>query len=120
MKRFITLSILSFCFAFNIFSQNVTLRPTSATINDENGRFTSQSFDCPNMTVTDNKSYIDIAVGGSRFRLTPADSGTYTSTVSKGNTKVTAVAYRSSSSNRIYLVVMTTREGNKSLTINFK
>ena len=45
---------------------------------------------------------------------------TYIAVARQGNIELKIVAYRSSDSNNIFLVVMTTKNGNKSVTINFK
>ncbi len=97
-------------------------KPISATINDSQGSYTSEQFDCPNMLVNDNNTTVDIAIAGDKITLYPNqyNKDTYMSVVQQGNTEVKAVAYRSSSTNKIYLVVMTTQSENKSVTINFK
>lgn len=97
-------------------------KPISATINDSQGSYTSEQFDCPNMLVNDNNTTVDIAIAGDKITLYPNqyNKDTYMSVVQQGDTEVKAVAYRSSSANKIYLVVITTRKGNKTVTINFK
>ena len=45
---------------------------------------------------------------------------TYTAIAHQGSIEVKAVAYRSSSSDKIYLIILTTKNGDKSVTINFK
>lgn len=122
MKRFIFLLLMLVCVAVSTSAQTMLFKPTSATINDNQGSYTSQQFDCPNMLVNDNNATVDIAIAGSKITLYPNqyNKDAYMSVVQQGNTEVKAVAYRSSSSNKIYLVVMTTQNGNKSVTINFK
>lgn len=99
-----------------------SFKPTSATINDSQGSYTSQHFDCGNMIVTDNQDSVQISIGGNRMTLysNRYNKDTYICTMIQGNIEVKTVAYRSSNSNKIYLVIMTTKNGNESVTINFK
>lgn len=122
MKRLISFLLMQVCCATLMFAQTMVFKPTSATIKDQQGSYTSQQFDCPNMLVNDNNTTVDIAIAGDKMTLYPNqyNKDAYISVVQQGNTEVKAVAYRSSSSNKIYLVVMTTKYGDKSVTINFK
>ncbi len=122
MKRFAFFLLMLIGFTVSIFAQTMLFKPISATINDSQGNYTSEHFDCPNMLVNDNNTTVDIAIAGDKITLYPNqyNKDTYMSVVRQGNTEVKAVAYRSSSTNKIYLVVMTTQSENKSVTINFK
>lgn len=122
MKRFAFFLLIQICFTVSIFAQTMVFKPTSATINDNQGSYTSQQFDCPNMLVNDNNATVDIAIAGDKMTLYPNqyNKDAYMSVVQQGNIEVKAIAYRSSNTNKIYLVVMTTQNGDKSVTINFK
>lgn len=105
-----------------MFAQSLVFKPTSATINDSQGSYTSEHFDCSNMLVTDNKASVSIAIAGDKITLYPNlyNKDTYIAVARQGNIELKIVAHRSSSSNNIFLVVMTTKNGDKSVTINFK
>jgi hypothetical protein len=119
MKRF---SLLLFLAAFSIvaFSQT-TFRPVKATITDSQGSFTSSNFNCPSMVVYDKGSSVQLSWGGENIPLSKSSSpDTYIASQSKSGTTMRFVAYRSSSTGRIYLVICTTKSNGKSVEINFK
>lgn len=124
MKKLSIFILMLFSCTTLMFAQTVTMvfKPTSATINDSQGSYTSQQFDCPNMLVNDNQTSVQIAIAGDIMNLYPTqyNKDTYINVVNHKNVEVKAVAYRSNNSNKIYLVVITTKNGNKSVVINFK
>lgn len=121
MKRLVSVLLLQTLCIAAMFAQ-VTFKPTSATINDYQGSYTSQHFDCGNMIVTDNKTSVSIAIAGDKITLYPNqyNKDTYIAIARQRNIELKIVAYRSSNSNNISLVVMTTKNRNRSVTINFK
>ena len=119
MKRF---SLLLFLAAFSIvaFCQT-TFRPVKATITDSQGSFTSSNFNCPNMVVYDKGNIIQLSWGGENIPLSKSNSpDTYIASQSKSGTMMKFVAYRSSSTRKIYLVICTTKSNGKSVDIHFK
>lgn len=98
-----------------------TFRPVSATISDSEGTFTSSEFDCPDMVVYDNGSSVELSWGGEHIPLYGGDSpGTYIASQSKAGTMMKFVAYRSSNTGKIYLVINTTTGNGQSVEIKFK
>lgn len=99
-----------------------TFYPISATMNDEKGSFTSENFNCPSMTVMDNHSSILIHWNGEKIPLqnNAYDNDTYRTYQSNTQGSVEILAYRSSSTRSIYLVVVNIRMGNEKIKINFK
>lgn len=100
-----------------------TFKPVQATITDSQGRFTSQSFDCPNMIVNDKGSYVLLSWGGENIPLNKdsksPDIYVASQTSSSGITMKFA-AYRSSATRKIYLVICTTTNGSQKVEIDFK
>lgn len=95
--------------------------PVSATITDDQGTFSSSSFDCPNMLVYDKGDDVQLSWGGEIIPLNEGDSpDIYITSQSKSGVTMRFVAYRSSSSRSIYLVICTTTGNGKSVEINFK
>ena len=122
MSRIIIfLAVQLFC-ATTMFAQTMIFKPTSATIKDNQGSYTTQQFDCSNIVVNDNITTVDVVIAGDKIILSPNqyNKDTYTAIAHKGSIEVKAVAYRSSSSDKIYLIILTTKNGDKSVTINFK
>lgn len=120
MKQIIFLLILILSAFISSFGQNV-FRPIEATIYDDNGRFSSTNFDCPSMLVKDNQTSVQITIAGDKMTLYPSrNKDVYKAFVRQKNVEIQVVAYRSTNSNKIYLVVITTKNGDKSVTINFK
>ncbi len=105
-------------------SAQTLFKPKSATIQDAQGSYTSQSFDCGNMVVNDYSSLIKVSVSGDTYTLnrSATNNDTYLFSQHKGNNKVELVAYRSSSSKKIYLVTLKIKwlNENRSITISFK
>ena len=98
-----------------------TFRPVSATISDSEGTFTSSDFDCPNMIVYDEGNSVQLSWGGETIPLNEAGSpDTYVASQTKSGTTMKFVGYRSSSSGRIYLVICTTIDTERTVEINFK
>ena len=100
-------------------------RPVSATISDSEGTFSSSNFDCPNMMVydmtNDGQNKIRLLWGGEDIMLYPeVDPDTYIASQSKGGITMKFVAYRSSSTREIYLVICTTKGNGQSVDIDFK
>lgn len=122
MKRLILFLLMQTYCTIAIFAQTLTFKPMSATINDSQGSYTSEHFDCSNMLVTDNKTSVSIAIAGDKMTLYPNqyNKDTYIAVARQGNIELKIVAYRSSNSNNIFLVTMITKNGSKSVTINFK
>ncbi len=119
MKR---LSLLLLLAAFSVvaFCQT-TFRPIKATITDSQGTFSSTSFNCPNMIVYDKGSSVLLSWGGENIPLSKSSSpDTYIASQTKSGTTMKFVAYRSSSTGRIYLVICTTKSNGKSVDIHFK
>ncbi len=122
MSRIIIfLAVQLFC-ATTMFAQTMIFKPTSATIKDNQGSYTTQQFDCSNIVVNDNITTVDVVIAGDKIILSPNqyNKDTYTAIAHQGSIEVKAVAYRSSSSDKIYLIILTTKNGDKSVTINFK
>lgn len=122
MKRILLFILMQICCTTLMIAQTMLFKPTSATINDNQGSYTSEHFDCSNMSVTDNKTSVSIAIAGDKMTLYPNqyNKDTYIAIARQGNIELKIVAYRSSNSNNIFLVTMTTKNGNQSVTINFK
>lgn len=122
MKRLALFLLLQTCCSILMLAQALIFKPTSATINDSQGSYTSEQFDCSVMLVTDNKPSVSIAIAGDKMTLYPNqyNKDTYIAIAHQGNIELKIVAYRSSNSNNIFLVTMTTKNENKSVTINFK
>ena len=122
MKRLALFLLLQTCCSILMFAQALIFKPTSATINDSQGSYTSEHFDCSVMLVTDNRTSVSIAMAGDKMTLYPNqyNKDTYIAIARQGNIELKIVAYRSSNSNNIFLVTMTTKNGNQSVTINFK
>lgn len=104
------------------YSKAMVFRPVSATINDSYGSFTSEQFDCANMLVTDNRTSVTVTVAGDKMVLSPSkyNEDTYTFTAYQNSTRVEGVAFRSSNTNKIFVVIMTITNGDKSVKISFK
>lgn len=122
MKRILLFTLMQICCTTLMIAQTMLFKPTSATINDSQGSYTSEHFDCSNMLVTDNRTSVSIAIAGDKMTLYPNqyNKDTYIAIARQGNIELKIVAYRSSNSNNIFLVTMTTKIGNQSVTINFK
>lgn len=122
MKRILLFTLMQIYCTTLMIAQTMLFKPTSATINDSQGSYTSEHFDCSNMLVTDNKTSVSIAIAGDKMTLYPNqyNKDTYTAIARQGNIELKIVAYRSSNSNNIFLVTTTTKNGNQSVTINFK
>lgn len=122
MKRLALFLLLQTCCSILMFAQALIFKPTSATINDSQGSYTSEHFNCSVMLVTDNRTSVSIAIAGDKMTLYPNqyNKDTYIAIARQGNIELKIVAYRSSNSNNIFLVTMTTKNGNQSVTINFK
>lgn len=122
MKKVSLFILMQICCTTLMIAQTMLFKPISATINDNQGSYTSDRFDCSNMLVTDNKNSVSIAIAGDKMTLytDQYNKDTYIAIVRQKNIELKIVAYRSSNSNNIFLVVMTTKNGNKSVTINFK
>ena len=103
-------------------STSRTFYPTSATINDAKGIYTSENFNCPSMTVIDQDTSVLIHWNGEKVPLQNStyDVDTYRAYQSNTQGSVELLAYRSSSSRSIYLVVVNMRMGNEKIKINFK
>ena len=116
-----TILFLLFSYTIVAFCQT-TFRPVKATITDSQGTFSSSTFDCPNMIVYDKENSVQLSWGGeniplNRDRYSP---DTYSASQSKSGVTMKFVAYRSSSTGKIYLVICTTSKRNQKVEINFK
>lgn len=119
MKR---LSLIVSLFAISLVALcQTTFRPVKATITDSQGTFSSTSFNCPNMVVYDKGNIVQLSWGGENIPLSKSSSpDTYFVSQTKSGTTMKFVAYRSSSSGQIYLVICTTKSNGKSVDIHFK
>ena len=107
------ISTIAFC--------QTIFRPVKATITDIQGSFTSSNFNCPNMVVYDKGKIVQLSWGGENILLSKSSSpDTYVASQSKSGTIMKFVAYRSSSTRKIYLVICTTKSNGKSVDIHFK
>lgn len=122
MNRLIIIFLSFICCINCLFAQTMVFKPTSATIKDSQGSYTSQQFDCTSMLIEDNQTSVQVAIAGDKITLYPSkyNKDTYMTVVNQGSVEVTVVAFRSSSTKKIFLVTTTTRNGNKSVTIKFK
>ena len=122
MSRIIRFLVVQLFCATTMFAQTMIFKPTSATIKDNQGSYTTQQFDCSNIVVNDNITTVDVVVAGDKITLSPNqyNKDTYVAIAHQGSIEVKAVAYRSSSSNKIYLIILMTKNGDESVTINFK
>lgn len=71
MKRLALFLLLQTCCSILMFAQALIFKPTSATINDSQGSYTSEHFDCSVMLVTDNRTSVSIAIAGDKMTLYP-------------------------------------------------
>jgi hypothetical protein len=99
-----------------------TFKPFSATLTDELGSYTSDHFDSSNLYLVDNSSSLEVTVAGDKFTLFPIGYGkdTYQCEGSHNRGDVKFVAYRSSSSGKIYLVICKTTLEGKRIEIKYK
>lgn len=67
MKRILLFILMQICCTTLMIAQTMLFKPTSATINDSQGSYTSEHFDCSNMSVTDNKTSVSIAIAGDKM-----------------------------------------------------
>ena len=120
MKR-LSLIVLLFTISKVAFCQT-TFRPVKATMTDSQGSFSSSSFDCPSMLVYDKGNTVQLSWGGENVLLYKSNSpDTYvTSSTTKSGVTIRFVAYRSSNTGKIYLVVCTTKGNGINAEINFK
>ena len=100
-------------------SKTITFLLENATIVDLEGSHTFESFDSPNMNVTDNGSSVKVAWGGTEviLKTTTSNSDTYYCEGETSKGKIAVTAYRSSRSGEIYLV--TVQMPNPSPNVNF-
>ena len=100
-------------------SSIVTFYPKNTTIVDSGESYTFDSYDCPNMNVTDNGSSVKVAWGGTEviLKTTTSNSDTYYCEGETSKGKIAVTAYRSSRSGEIYLV--TVQMPNPSPNVNF-
>lgn len=99
-----------------------TFRPVSATLTDSQGSFTSQNFNCGNLYLVDKRNSLEVTIAGDKFTLYPNvfSPDTYQFEASRSNQTIKFVAHRSSSTDKIYLVVSTTIMNGQKVVINFK
>lgn len=100
-------------------SKTITFQPKNAIIVDSDGSHTFESFDSPNMNVTDNGSSVKVAWGGTEviLKTTTSNNDTYYCEGETSKGKIAVTAYRSSRSGEIYLV--TVQMPNPSPNVNF-
>jgi hypothetical protein len=119
--EFVVLSGIVYALLNKKTSARCVFRPVKATITDSQGSFTSSNFNCPNMVVYDKGNSVQLSWGGENIPLSKSSSpDTYVASQSKSGTTMKFVAYRSSSTRQIYLVICTTKGNGKSVDINFK
>lgn len=99
--------------------KQTVFRPQNANIVDSEGSHNFESFDCPNMNVTDRGNSVKAAWGGIEIILsqTTSNEDTYYASGETSKGKVALIAYRSSRSGGIYLV--TAQMPNPSLDVKF-
>lgn len=105
--------------------ESITFRPRNANIVDLEGSHNFTSYDCPNMNVIDKKESIDISWGGDKVILhrNSYNEDTYTATGNSSRGIITVRAFRSSASEKIYLITVAMPNPTpdvKHITINFK
>lgn len=115
------LLVLLLAFFYTVASAEV-FYPKEATISDAQGTFTSQSFDSPAINVSDNGSSVAINWGGNSATLyqNRESPNTYEVTQSFQGQTIKIFAYRSSQSGKLYLVTVSQKSTNESITIKFK
>ena len=111
---FISVSMAAVC--------QTTFRPVKATISDNQGTFTSTNFNCASMSVLDKGTSVILSWGGENIPLYKEEYSpdTYSTSQSKNGTTIKFVAYRSSNTRKIYLVICTTTEPSRRTDIHFK
>lgn len=118
--RKISLTLIISIISLAAFCQT-PFRPVKATVTDSQGSFPSSNFNCPNMVVYDKGNNVQLSWGGENIPLSKSSSpDTYIASQSKSGTTMKFVAYRSSSTRKIYLVICTTKGNGKSVDIHFK
>ena len=100
----------------------VTFKPVSATLTDSEGSYTSHNFNCGNLYLVDKSNSLEITIAGDKFTLYPNvfSPDTYQFEASRSNQTIKFVGHRSSSTDKIYLVVSTTIMNEQKVVINFK
>lgn len=121
MKLLLSILLLQTFYIMEISAQ-VIFKPTSATINDTQGSYTSQNFDCVNMVVSDSKIGVLVSLAGEIMKLSPNyyNNDVYICALHQGDAVIKTVAYRSSILHQIYLITLTAKQNNQTITINFK
>lgn len=116
-----TLLLLAMFIPMALFAQQ-TLVPVSATITDAEGTYTSEHFDCPNMTVWDKGSTVMISWAGDEIPLSQSayNKDTYKQSATVDNRSVNIVAHRNSSNRKIFMVTIKMRMPQGSVKIIFK
>lgn len=114
LVAFIFVSMAAFC--------QTTFRPVKATISDNQGTFTSTNFNCASMSVSDKGTSVTLSWGGENIPLykDKYSPDTYSTSQSKNGITMKFVAYRSSNTKKIYLVICTTIEPSRRTDIHFK
>ena len=104
-----------------LFAQQ-TLVPVSATIKDAQGTYTSEYFDCPNMTVWDKEGSVMISWAGDEVPLKQSvfNKDTYKQFGTVDNQSVEIVAHRNSSTRKIFMVTVKMKIQQGSVTITIK
>ena len=104
-----------------LFAQQ-TLVPVSATIKDAQGTYTSEYFDCPNMTVWDKEGSVMISWAGDEVPLKQSvfNKDIYKQFGTVDNQSVEIVAHRNSSTRKIFMVTVKMKIQQGSVTITFK
>lgn len=103
----------------------VTFYPQNATIVDSEGHHSFGSYDAPNMNVTDKYKFVKVSWGGNEVVLNETENNedTYFASTETSKGKLTIIAYRSSRSEKIYLVTVQMPNPTPNvdyITINFK
>lgn len=95
-------------------------KPKEATITTGSSSYTSHSFDCQSIFLSDRKNFVVINWGGNELTLQKRNGDTYSASKSISGKNVSITAYRSAQTNSIYLVTVVQRQGSETVRINFK
>lgn len=96
----------------------VTFKPVSSTLTDNQGTYTSTNFETTAMTVTDYTNSVKILLGGSTISLSPSGNGVYSTNATVRGIKITLTAYRENG--KSYQVITRQTQGDQSVSITFK
>lgn len=121
MKRILIIVGLCLVMCATAFAQ-VTFKPTKAILTDSQGTNESSNFNFPSMKVEDKETYVVAYFNGETIKMYSDKNSpdTYISSQSGNGISMKFVAYRSSNTKKIYLVVFTTIRGKERVSVHFK